>query len=198
MNDPSVNSVQLFNSFMQAAASTFAECIHNIVDFSNMEKEIENAKPTGDLDIVFGKYCIQKIPALKCFEAFTNASSPCLNEEEKAFKKVFVGMIKRILDFVCHHNGNQIALFIAENGPECLKSNANELVTCFRKTFDKYSLVTLDSPPTFKISQENCGDIKKFENCVVSKLEKCRESTTANLAEAIFRYVKKETVCKDI
>lgn len=189
------NLVKLFNSFMQAAASTFSECIHNIVDFSNIEQEIENAKPTGDLDIVFGKYCIKKIPALNCFEAFTNASSPCLNAEEKAFKKVFVGMIKRILDFVCHHNGNQIALFIAENGPECFKSKANELVTCFRTTFDKYSLVTLESSPKFKISPEDCGDIRKFENCLVSELEKCKESTTANLAEAIFRYVKKETVC---
>ncbi|KAL7020213.1 hypothetical protein ACKWTF_011418 [Chironomus riparius] len=180
-----------------AAASTFSECIQNLLDFSNIEEEIEKAKPTGDLDIVFGKYCIKKIPSLDCLETFANATSPCLNAEEKAFKNVFIKMAKRILDFVCHNNGNQIALFIAESGPECFRSKANNLVTCFNKTFDKYNLLSFETPPTFKISQENCGDIKKFENCVVSELEKCRESTSANLAEAMFRYVKKETVCKN-
>jgi len=149
------------------------------------------------LDVVFFKYCIKKNPAVTCLETFANATDPCLNAEEKAFKKIFIAMVKRILDFVCHNNGNHIALFIAENGPECFKSSTNNLVTCFNKAFDKYNLLSFESPPTFKISQENCGDIKKFEDCVVSELEKCRESTSANLAEALFRYVKKETVCKN-
>ncbi|XP_070504653.1 27 kDa hemolymph protein-like [Chironomus tepperi] len=182
---------------VSAAALTFNECVQDLVDFSNIEEEIEKAKPTGDLDIVFGKYCIKKNPVLKCLDTFANATTVCLNAEEKAFKIVFMRMVTRILDFVCHNNGNQIALFISESGPECFKSKANNLATCFRKNFEKYNIMTFDSPPTFKISRENCADIKKFENCVVSELENCRESTSANLAEAMFRYVKKETVCKN-
>jgi hypothetical protein len=38
----------------------------------------------------------------------------------------------------------------------------------------------------------------KLEICVVSELEKCKESTPANLVEALFRFVRKETPCGKI
>ncbi|KAL7027099.1 hypothetical protein ACKWTF_005307 [Chironomus riparius] len=181
------------------ATSTFSECIQNTVDFSNIGDEIEKAKPTGNLDIVFGKYCSKREPALICLEALSNATDPCLTNDEKSHKNAAVGMIRRLLEFVCHHNGNQIALFIAERGPECIDLKKNHLLTCFNQTYGK--LITNELPAVedieFTISQENCIDLRKFEDCVIGELEGCEESTSANLAEALFKYVKKETICRN-
>lgn len=136
---------------------------------------------------------------MTCLEAFLNATNPCLTIDEISHKKTAIGMVRRLLEFVCHHNGNQIALFIAEQGPECIESKGQQLVTCFNQTYGKF--ITNELPAIeeikFTISQNNCVDLKKFENCVVSELEKCHESTPANLAEALFKYVKRETICRD-
>lgn len=54
---------------------------------------------------------------------------------------------------------------------------------------------TLENLPTFVIKEENCDDMDKLEKCVVFELEQCKESTPANLVEALFRFVRKETPC---
>lgn len=85
------------------------ECIQELVDFSNIEEEIETAKPTGNVDAVFNKYCDKRGEAIQCVEKFTLSLDPCLTKEEKDQKVVFVNITKSLLEFVCHENGNQIA-----------------------------------------------------------------------------------------
>lgn len=59
----------------------------------------------------------------------------------------------------------------------------------------KDAVPTLENLPTFVIKEENCDDMDKLEKCVVFELEQCKESTPANLVEALFRFVRKETPC---
>lgn len=177
------------------------DCIQNIVNFTTIGDEIEAAKPNGNLDMVFNKYCNRRDEAIKCVEDFTESLDPCLTEEEKNQKIVFVNITKSLLEFTCHENGNQIALFIAEEGPECFKSSQKSLETCFNSTMGKYTkgeMPTLENLPTLVIKDEQCHDMNKLEKCVVTELEKCKESTPANLVEALFRFVRKETPCKDV
>lgn len=54
---------------------------------------------------------------------------------------------------------------------------------------------TIDNLPTLIIKEENCHDMNKLEKCAVKELETCKESTPANLVEALFRFVRKETPC---
>lgn len=54
---------------------------------------------------------------------------------------------------------------------------------------------SIDQLPTLIIKEENCHDMDKLEECVVKELETCKESTPANLVEALFRFVRKETPC---
>lgn len=56
-------------------------------------------------------------------------------------------------------------------------------------------LPTLENLPSLIIKEENCRDMDKLEKCVVKELETCKESTPANLVEALFRFVRKETPC---
>lgn len=39
------------------------------------------------------------------------------------------------------------------------------------------------------------SDMDKLQNCVVHSLEKCDESTPANLVESMFKFVRNETPC---
>lgn len=67
------------------------------------------------------------------------------------------------------------------------------------KTLGKYSndgVPSVDDIPNLIIKEENCRDMDKLEECVVKELEQCKESTPANLVEALFRFVRKETPCK--
>lgn len=177
------------------------DCIQNIVNFTSIGDEIEAAKPNGNLDTVFNKYCNRRDEAIKCVEDYTESLDPCLTDEEKKQKIVFVNITKSLLEFTCHENGNQIALFIAEEGPECFSSKKTHLETCFNNTMGKYTsgeMPSLDNLPTLVIKDEHCHDMNKLEKCIVNELEQCKESTPANLVEALFRFVRKETPCKNV
>lgn len=71
-------------------------------------------------------------------ENFTTVLEPCLEPKEIEGKRTFVKIFKNLLNFVCFKNGDQIALFIAEQGPECFGQRQNDLLTCMRSTFDDY------------------------------------------------------------
>lgn len=174
------------------------ECVQKLVNFTTLPDEIEKAKPNGNLDTVFNKYCNKRSDALECVDAFTKSLDPCLTTEEKDQKVVFTNISKSLLEFVCHENGNQIALFIAEEGPECFTSKQDAIQDCFNVTMGKYfndELPSIDNLPTLIIKEDNCRDMDKLEACVVKHLETCKESTPANLVEALFRFVRKETPC---
>jgi Protein of unknown function (DUF1397) len=85
------------------------ECAQRLVNISALPDEIEKAKPNGNLDTVFNKYCNKRGEALECVEKFTTSLDPCLTQEERDQKVVFVNISKSLLEFVCHENGNQIA-----------------------------------------------------------------------------------------
>jgi Protein of unknown function (DUF1397) len=97
-----------FSSFQQAS-TVLMECVQKLVNVSTISEEIEKAKPNGNLDTVFNKYCDKRSDALECVDAFTSSLDPCLTEEERDQKKVFTNITKSLLEFVCHENGNQIA-----------------------------------------------------------------------------------------
>lgn len=89
-------------------------------------------------------------------------------------------------------------VFIAEEGPECFSAKQEVIQECLNKTMGKYfngELPSIDNLPTLIFKEENCRDMDKLEACVVNELETCKESTPANLVEALFRFVRKETPC---
>lgn len=85
------------------------QCIQKLVNFTTLPDEIEQAKPNGNLDTVFNKYCNKRSQALDCVDEFIVSVDPCLTAEEKDQKVVFVNITKSLLEFICHENGNQIA-----------------------------------------------------------------------------------------
>lgn len=63
---------------------------------------------------------------------------PCLDAQEIEHKTTFVKIFTNLLNFVCHKDGDQIALFIAEKGPECFTDKKDALINCVNSTFSGY------------------------------------------------------------
>lgn len=144
---------------MEEAGNTFRTCISDLVDVETLQEEIEKAQPNGELDTVFNKYCRKRTTAIDCMKNLTAAIEPCLSTEEQTHKKTFVNIFTNVLNFVCHKDGDQIALFIAEKGPDCLSSKKDELTRCANATFGSYvvSNVTLDTLPQLVVGPKECG-----------------------------------------
>lgn len=173
-------------------------CIRNLVNYTQIQQEIDKAKPTGDLDIVFRKYC-RKSPQLRyCVSNFTAAIDPCLDPKEKETKRVVTNITDALLSFICFKEGDRIALFIAEGGPDCLSDQKDAIQNCLNSTFGKYvpkETQSVEDVPSFKLEENECRDINLLQKCVVKELERCKEPTPANIVDSLFNFVRKVTPC---
>lgn len=160
------------------ATEVFKECLMGLVDLETLQKEIDAAQPNGDLDTVFNKwvhmqfkaitklmsqlsnrYCRKRTIAIDCMKNFTVAIEPCLNKKEVDNKKTFVNIFTNLLNFVCHKDGDQIALFIAEKGPECFNNKKDALIHCINSTMSAYipkETPTLDDLPQLVMGVQQC------------------------------------------
>ncbi|XP_058800783.1 27 kDa glycoprotein-like [Phymastichus coffea] len=197
----------------KAAGSNVVNCVKDLVDLNVLKQEMDAARPTGDLDEVFKKYCHKK-PILKgCVTNFTDAIEPCLDPVERENKKIVLNITEKILNFVCFKEGDRIALFIAAKGPECFQAKTQAIMDCGNSTYGKYSkdlpmnpeqglaglttsLSGIKDLPSLVFDQKTCTDMNTLQGCVVNALEGCEDPTPANLLDSIFNYIKKVTPCQ--
>ncbi|XP_072940810.1 27 kDa hemolymph protein-like [Epargyreus clarus] len=171
----------------------FVECVKSLFDAEVVKKEIEDAKPNGSLDEVFKKYCA-KSPQLKtCIHSLTSGVTPCLDSSVREHIGAADNATDQLIDFICYKDGDRIALFIAEGGPECFQEKANSIRECGMKF--KESVGSVENAKSLS-SQEQCKLFDELTSCVVNALEGCSTPTPANMAESLFRYVRNGTPCK--
>lgn len=181
----------------------FVECLKELVDPANLQEEIEKAKPTGQVDEVFKKYC-EKTPSFKnCFRNMTESIKPCFNVDEQKNLKTVYNISEQLAEFVCFKEGDRIALFIAENGPECFNEKKDEIEACMNKTLGsdfKYDQnnFSIESIPEVKFGDKECDKFADLQICVVSALETCSTPTSANIVESLFKFARKSTPCKEL
>lgn len=97
---------------------------------------------------------------------FTAKVEPCLEAKEIDGEKTIVKIFTNLLNFVCHKEGDQIALFIAEKGPECFNSKKDKIIECANATFSRYAtpenekkfknITSSTTLPEFVIGVEQC------------------------------------------
>jgi len=178
------------------------ECLMHLINVTALQEEIEKATPIGELDTVFNKYCRKRETAVECVKNFTESIEPCLEQQERENKKIVIDVFTSLVSFACEKDGDNIALFIAEKGPECLKEKQMDLVNCVNTTFNGYlpaeTPKTINDLPIFNFGEKECSDIMKLKSCVVTILEECEEPTTANLADALFRFIRSRTPCGNL
>ncbi|XP_017006603.1 27 kDa glycoprotein [Drosophila takahashii] len=199
-NDKSVNATALGKSIEEAALKLMG-CLTGLANMTEIQAEIAEASPKGDLDVVFEKYCLRMPQAKACLKDFNDALLPCLTTDEKSHNAVLQRIGDKLLEFICYKNGDQIALFIAEQGPECLEQSRDGIATCLNNTFSSYLPKELGNPADWSLPQlilgpKECVDLYAFETCTVELLEKCETITPSNIVESMFRYVRKESSCQ--
>lgn len=189
---------------IEAGFMTLSDCVTKIVNFTAMQAEIQEASPRGELDVVFNKYCAKRSDAIECFDVFSAKLLPCLDKEEQESQDVIKRIVQSLLNFVCHKDGDQIALFIAEEGPECLESQNYNIQQCFNSTFSTYFNSAdlqdnnkIKTIPKLVVGKEQCEDFRKLESCIVRHLEHCSKITPANLIESMFNFIRNETLCRN-
>lgn len=186
--------IQAYNGSLK-----FLKCVSKIGNLTEIQEEIELAKPIGELDTVFQKYCKKQEEVKTCFNNFMPNILPCLNKEERQRQSFIVDLTTKLLGFVCNKGGDQIALFYAEQGPECLEENKENINFCLNASFAQY-IPKNSVPDIFTLSQASfskseCKDIQDFEKCVQFHLKKCNDITPLNIIESIFKFVNNETKC---
>lgn len=180
------------------AKEKFEVCVSSLVDIKQLKDEINAAKPTGDLDIVFKKYC-HKTPTLKgCITDLLAGYEGCLKPEERGDVYILQNITDSLMNFVCFKEGDRIALFIAEGGPECLNDKMEKISACVNSTVNSakgnFSVET-EEIPDFVFDSEKCGYFTQVQKCVVQVLEECSEPTPANIIGSLFEFVRKSTPC---
>ncbi|XP_055853745.1 27 kDa hemolymph protein-like [Episyrphus balteatus] len=188
--------------FLQAhrGALEFVKCISNFGNLTAIQEEIEIAKPIGELDTIFQKYCNKKSHIEMCFDNLLKKINPCLSAEEKARHSTIYQVASKMAGFMCHKGGDQIALFYAEQGPECLEENKDNINYCMNASFADYipknGVPDVNNLPQLAMGKKECQDMQDFEKCVLFHLEKCNDITPSNIIESVFKFVKNETQCE--
>lgn len=194
------NGSQAFDN-IETGVLSLGECLTTILNFTSIQAEIEEFSPRGELDVVFAKYCKKQPDALKCIEDFNAKLVPCLETDEREHQDILMHILRSLLDFICYKGGDRIALFIAEQGPECLESKKDDIQQCLKNTFSHYlpkeGIENVKALPKFVVGDEQCNDLENLKNCIVEKLEACTEITPANIVESLFRFIKRETICRN-
>jgi len=178
------------------------DCLYDLANFTAIQEEIEEARPLGELDTVFHKYC-SKVPEVEqCLKSFNSKIIPCLTAEERNQNAIMMRIANSLMGFMCAKGGDQIALFVAEDGPECLEANKEAIAHCANSSFAEFipkdgSMPDIFNLPELVLKPEHCVDFARFESCTLHHLEQCQEITPANVAESVFRFVKNETDCNN-
>ncbi|KAL3270156.1 hypothetical protein HHI36_009214 [Cryptolaemus montrouzieri] len=147
------------------------------------------------MDEVFGKYC-RKRPQLKaCSDKFLDKMKLCLAEDEKKSLNTVLDLLKELGEFACYKDGDRIAMFVAEEGPACIKAHFEGIKTCINNTLKISPTNSMDSLPSFLNSTKVCDDLAKVQPCIVTELEKCDNTTPANVVDSVFRFIRKRA-CK--
>lgn len=126
-------------------------------------------------------------------------------------------MVERMFSFVCHKDGDQIALFIAEKGPECFADKKDLMLNCVNETYgeqvsgffgfertpttleeiDVNAVKLPEKVPELKLEKKECDQFEEVKVCITQVLEQCEETTPANLFESAAKFIRNESPCKN-
>eukprot|EP00092_Neocalanus_flemingeri_P008139 GFUD01008779.1.p1 GENE.GFUD01008779.1~~GFUD01008779.1.p1 ORF type:complete len:296 (-),score=89.30 GFUD01008779.1:1195-2082(-) len=175
-------------------------CIMEQFDMDELQQEIEEKKKVGDLDEVFKKYCGNHVGAARaCLQSFLSVSQQCLKEEDRPGLNVTLQMVDRAIEFTCHNAGDRIALFMSEDGVECVTAHKEEILACINNSvpevFNTYNNLNNYKMHFYVFQQDNCRKGDAIMQCVESSLMKCDDPTPSNLVHGLLNAMKDGTPC---
>jgi len=176
-------------------------CMLQQFDIEELELEIEKNKKSGDLDLVFKKYCSDHVPAAReCLADFLAVSSLCLPQQKRSGLNVTLAMVDSAIEYACHRDGDRIALFVSEEGVECVVENKEKLLRCVQRSvpemFSSYHRRRNPNKMHFYVfQQENCRKVDAIIKCVEESLVDCSDPTPSELLSGLLTTMRNATPC---
>ena len=98
--------------------------------------------------------------ARSCLQKFLEVSQRCLREEDRPGLNVTLQMVDSAIAFTCHNSGDRIALFMSEQGVECVTTHKEEILSCINQSvpevFNTYNNLHNYKMHFYVFQQENC------------------------------------------
>lgn len=181
------------------AQENLVYCVMQNFDINSIQSEVEAKKKTGDLDLVFKKYCGVPVEKTRpCLVDFLKVSRNCLRTKDQPSLDITLEMIDAAIDFMCHNRGDRIALFMAENGMDCVENHRESIMKCVNSSVpelfnkrEQYSNIHL-----IVFSAENCRKGEAIRVCVEKSLLKCPDPTPSNVVNSLLLSMQNATPCK--
>jgi len=183
------------------------ELIHcAMVNFNylTIQDEIALKMETGELDLVFKKYCGQPVNDTRpCIKNFLEVSRKCVKSEDRDGLNTTMTMVDAAINFMCHNSGDRMALFMAEKGVECLTEHQEQVMSCVDQT-DIFSTISSGSgtgsrrrsiDPVITFTEENCQRGYDLRHCLESELLKCDDPTPSNVVNSMLLAMWRATPC---
>jgi len=175
-------------------------CVLQQFDLDQLQEEIEEKEKVGDLDEVFAGYCRDQVSAARiCLQSFLEVSQQCLREEDRPGLNVTLQMVDSAIEFACHHSGDRIAMFMAEQGVECVSAHKEDILACINQSvpevFNTYNNLHNYKMHFYVFQQENCRKGDAIMQCVETSLMKCPDPTPSNLVHGLLKAMKDGTPC---
>ena len=104
--------------------------------------------------------------ARSCLQKFLEVSQLCLREEDRPGLNVTLQMVDSAIAFTCHNSGDRIALFMSEQGVECVQDHKEEILACINQSvpevFNTYNNLHNYKMHFYVFQQENCRYFSPF------------------------------------
>ncbi|KAK4316051.1 hypothetical protein Pmani_012756 [Petrolisthes manimaculis] len=181
------------------ARQELVPCITKIIKMDKLMHEINISSPRGELDVVFKKYCKKRAAMVMCIENFFSSIEVCLTDKQKEDLNVTRRAIDAGIDFICYKEGDHIALFMAEQGKECVEAHMDSIGKCIGERVPDIKNST-NNPnsidmASLAISEESCKKLNAMHGCVVKYTELCDDPTPSNILDSLITQMLKVTPC---
>lgn len=175
-------------------------CAMEQFDLDELQREIEEKQKVGDLDEVFQEYCRTHVSVARgCLQQFLEVSQQCLREEDRPGLNVTLQMVDSAIEFTCHNAGDRIALFMSEEGVECVSTHKEEILACINQSvpevFNTYNNLHNYKMHFYVFQNENCRKGDAIMACVETSLMKCPDPTPSNLVHGLLKAMRDGTPC---
>ncbi|KAF2361050.1 Protein of unknown function DUF1397, partial [Trinorchestia longiramus] len=143
--------------------------------------------------------CSYREDILYCVDTMLDTFQTCMTPQQLVDVNVTRRAIDAAIDFTCHDDGDRIALFMAEQGVECVKEHKHNIRTCIEERVPSVK-TSMDDPDSLSldsviINEQQCEKLNAMHECIVQETTKCSDPTPANILDALIVQMLKVTPC---
>lgn len=162
--------------------------------FKEFEHHVKEAKKAGNLSAAFKNYCLLSDPLIDHIRKLSDAAMKCSKLETRLTLDEVRNIAEKAIKFACENDGTRIALFVAEDGVECVMSKDKALVECGGNVASG-GLNTLQN---FNFTKGVCEDYTRIQGCMVKTLGECKKSAPAKVIDAFLNELYSSSPCLNL